>query len=182
MKAKSAHQSSIAPYLKSAVILPILTALLYTLLFMATPEKALAALKSSLNIFQNVFFPLGLVLLLLFLLNAFLKPAKIAKLLGKTSGPRGIALSAAAGIISAGPVYAWYPLLKDLKEKGAADSSIAIFLYNRAIKIFLLPVMIAYFGLFFVALLTVLMILASLLIGYCIGLFTKMDDAPAAPR
>jgi hypothetical protein len=37
-------------------------------------------------------------------------------------------------------------LLKDLKEKGAAESSIAIFLQNRAIKPFLLPVMVTYFG------------------------------------
>jgi hypothetical protein len=45
-----------------------------------------------------------------------------------------------------GPIYAWYPLLKELREKGAANSLIAIFLGNRAVKPFLLPIMISYFG------------------------------------
>ena len=48
----------------------------------------------------------------------------------------------AAGIISTGPIYAWYPLLKDFKEKRAGGSVIAI-LYNRAVKPFLLLVMIS---------------------------------------
>ncbi|MBA7715913.1 hypothetical protein ES703_124972 [subsurface metagenome] len=81
--------------------------------------------------------PLSLVFVIMLLINLFLKPARIAKFLGKGSGVKGIALSAAAGIISTGPIYVWYPLLRDLKEKGAGESSIAIFLYNRAVKPFL---------------------------------------------
>jgi len=36
--------------------------------------------------------------------------------------------------------------LKELRKKGAADSLIAVFLGNRAVKPFLLPIMISYFG------------------------------------
>jgi uncharacterized membrane protein YraQ (UPF0718 family) len=177
MNAGNAHKSGMPARLKAAMLLPVLTAVLYLILFLAAPEKAFSSLKASINIFQNVLIPLVLVLFFIFFLNLFLKPAKVAKLLGKNSGCRGIAVSAAAGIISAGPIYAWYPLLKDLKEKGAGDSLIAVFLYNRAIKLFLLPVMIAYFGLLFVGILTVLMILASVLIGYCIGILMNQKNA-----
>jgi len=49
-------------------------------------------------------------------------------------------------VISMGPIYAWYPLLKELRGKGATNSFIAVFLGNRAVKPFLLPIMISYFG------------------------------------
>jgi len=62
-------------------------------------------------------------------------------------------------------------LLRDLKEKGAGDSSIAIFLYNRAVKPFLLPIMITYFGWLYVIVLTILTVLASVVIGYSINIF-----------
>jgi hypothetical protein len=56
-------------------------------------------------------------------LNVFLKPPDLAKLLVKGIAiPRNL-FSAAAGIISAGPIYAWYPVLKDLREKGGGTFS-----------------------------------------------------------
>jgi len=77
-------------------------------------------------------------------------------------GIKGIILTATAGIISIGPIYAWYPLLKELREKGVGDPLIAIFLGNGAVKPFLLPMMIAYFGWTYVLILTVFTILGSL--------------------
>ena len=115
--------------------------------------------------------PLSLVFVIMLLINLFLKPARIAKFLGKGSGVKGIALSAAAGIISTGPIYVWYPLLRDLKEKGAGESSIAIFLYNRAVKPFLLPVMVSYFGWLYVVTLIILTILASVVVGFSVSIF-----------
>jgi uncharacterized membrane protein YraQ (UPF0718 family) len=65
-------------------------------------------------------------------------------------------------------------LLKDLRDKGAGESSIAIFLYNRAVKPFLLPVMISYFGWLYVVILTVLMVLASVVVGFFVSIFTSL--------
>jgi len=58
------------------------------------------------------------------------------------------------------------PLLKKLREEGAGNAPIAIFLYNRAVKPFLLPVMIAYFGWAYVVILTALTVLVSMAFGY----------------
>jgi len=82
-------------------------------------------------------------------------------------------LSLVAGIISMGPIYAWYPLLKNLREKGAGTCPIAIFLYSRSIKPFLLPVMIAYFGWVYVGILTVLTVFASIAIGCFMSVLMK---------
>jgi len=102
-------------------------------------------------------------------MNLFLKPAHIAKFIGKESGARGAMLSVGAGIISMGPIYAWYPLLKELRNKGAANPLIAVFLGNRAVKPFLLPIMISYFGWVYVLLLTLFTITGSLVTGYLVG-------------
>jgi len=123
--------------------------------------------------FLSMLIPLVLVFVIMLLVNLFLKPAAVAKFLGKGSGIKGILLPAAAGIISTGPIYAWYPLLKDLKEKGAGESSIAIFLYNRAVKPFLLPVMITYFGWLYAVTLIILTVLASVIVGFSVSFFSS---------
>lgn len=173
---KSRDQQSITRRIFSGVALFLIIMLvLYGILFVIMPDKALLALKSSANIFLNMLIPLSMVFVLMLLINLFVKPARVVKFLGKGSGIKGIILSAAVGIISTGPIYAWYPLLKDLREKGAGDSSIAIFLYNRAVKPFLLPVMVAYFGWLYVVVLTILTVLGSIAVGYSLNVLTRKE-------
>ena len=151
------------------IYFPVLMIAVYGIIFAFMPDRAFLALKSSGIIFSNIIIPLGLVFILMIALNLFLKPAYIASFLGKGAGIRGIILSMTAGIISTGPIYAWYPMLKELKEKGAGSSSIAVFLNSRAVKPFLLPIMISYFGCLYVAILTVFTITGSLVAGYLVG-------------
>jgi uncharacterized membrane protein YraQ (UPF0718 family) len=146
---------------------------IYGTLFAVMPDKASMALRSSGHVFLNIIVPLCVVFILMVVLNLFLKPAHIARFLGKGAGIKGIVLSAAAGIISTGPIYAWYPLLKELREKGAGNFLIAIFLNNRAVKPFLLPIMISYFGWTYVLILTVCTILGSLPVGYAVDAAVK---------
>jgi len=155
------------------LIFPLLVLVIYGVLFALTPEQALAALKSSGEVCLNILPPLALVFVVMLVLNLFVKPAQIAHLLGSGASIKGILLSVAAGIISMGPIYVWYPLLKELREKGAGNMPIAVFLYNRAVKPFLLPVMIAYFGWLYVSVLTVLTVLASVVNGYSVAAFAK---------
>jgi uncharacterized membrane protein YraQ (UPF0718 family) len=98
----------------------------------------------------------------------FLKPSHVARFLGRKSGIRGMVFSAIGGIISMGPIYAWHPLLKDLREKGAANMLIAIFLGNRAVNPFLMPIMISYFGWVYVMILTFFTITGSVAAGYVV--------------
>ena len=156
-----------------AIFFPGIVLIFYGLLLIITPEKAFVAIKSSAQMFLRLCIPLSLVFILMLVLNLYLKPADIVSFIGKGSGIRGKFISALAGIISIGPIYAWYPLLKDLKEKGAANDLIAVFLNNRAIKPFLLPVMISYFGWAYVLILTVLTIIASFAVGQFIRILIK---------
>ena len=114
-----------------------------------------------------------LVFAVMFLTNLFFDAKNIVRILGKGSGLRGWGFAISGGIISSGPIYMWYPLLGDLKQKGMKDSLIAAFLYNRAIKIPLIPMMISYFGWAFTITLSMYMVLFSILSGFLVERFTR---------
>jgi len=155
------------------LIFPGCVLVTYGIVFGISPGRTAIAIRSSAGILLNLMIPLVLVFTLMVFMNLFLKPTHIVRFLGKGSSSRGIMLSAAAGIISMGPIYAWYPLLKELREKGATNSLIAVFLGNRAIKPFLLPIMISYFGWVYVALLTLFTVSGSLAVGYLVNTLVK---------
>ena len=108
------------------------------------------------------------VYLIMFFINWLLKPQKIIQYLGYKSGFKGIIIAIIGGIISTGPIYVWFSLLADLRNMGMTNFLITIFLYNRAIKIPLLPIIIYYFGLQFTITLTVLLIIFSILNGWLV--------------
>ena len=146
---------------------------IYGVLFTVAPDKANAALGRSGRIFLHIAAPVALVFGLMVVVNLFLKPTFVTRFLGRESGIRGIVFSAIAGIISMGPIYAWYPLLKNLRQKGAANILIAIFLGNRAVKPFLLPIMVSYFGWVYVLILTFFTITGAVAAGYIVRILVK---------
>jgi uncharacterized membrane protein YraQ (UPF0718 family) len=159
----------------SVWIFPVLVLTVYIILFIITPDNALIALKRSGKTFINIIFPLCFVFIFMTVLNLFIKPKHIVKLIGKGTTMRGVLLTTVAGIISMGPIFIWYGFLKELRENGVENSLLAIFLGNRAIKPFLLPVMIAYFGWIYTLILTVFTILGALVVGYSVGAVVKED-------
>ena len=144
--------------------------LLYFLLFFFDPEGTCNSLKVSGNIFIQIIPVLLLVILFMALINYFLHPKTVSKYAGKGSGIKGWFLAISAGILSHGPIYVWYPLLKELRDRGMRSGLIAAFLYSRAIKIPLLPLMVHYFGALFVVVLLPYIVIASIVVGKIIEL------------
>lgn len=153
----------------------IVVLLIYAVLFIIESDEASQAIRSSRQIFQSIAWPMALVFGFMLATNYLVKPAQIVRFLGKNSGFKGMCIATVAGIISVGPIYAWYPLLKDLRDKGAGNFPIALFLCNRAVKPFLLPMMVACFGWEYVVILTILTVLASFAIAYLLGFLIKED-------
>ncbi len=127
-------------------LLPLGVMLLYLAIDFVSPDHTMSALKASGNILKQTMPPLILAFVMLFGLNLFITPAHVSRFLGRQAGAKGILLSSAAGILSMGPIYAWFPLLKSLREKGATDFHLANFLGSRAVKPVLVPLMVSYFG------------------------------------
>jgi uncharacterized membrane protein YraQ (UPF0718 family) len=76
-------------------------------------------------------------------------------------------------MLSHGPIYIWYPLLEGLREQGMRSGLVAAFLYNRAIKLPHLPLMVYYFGTMFVVVLLMYMVIASIIMGKLIEMIEK---------
>lgn len=126
------------------------------------------ALLTFLKLIERLLPILAVVFGLMFFSNLFLQTKRVNSYLGKESGLKGWLIAIFGGILSTGPIYMWYPLLGDLKEKGMRTSLIAAFLYNRAVKIPLLPVIIYYFGGLFTFVLTGYMIIFSIVNGFMV--------------
>jgi uncharacterized membrane protein YraQ (UPF0718 family) len=140
--------------------------LLYLTVFLFNYSLFSNALIKSIEIFISVFPSLILVFLLIFVFNYIIDLKKTVSFLESRKGFFGTIIAVIAGIISTGPIYLWYPLLSELRDAGLDYSFIAVFLYNRAIKLPLLPLFISYFGLPFTIILTFYMIVFSVLNGF----------------
>ncbi len=152
-------------FLFSVVIIYIITGVL-------APSVVIPSLSFSLNIIINIIPVFALVFAVMALFNYFVSPKAISKYIGRSSGVKRWLIAIAGGIASTGPIYMWYPLLKDLKTKGVSYGFIAAFLYNRAIKIPLIPILVFYFGLKYVIILTIVMIVVSIFQGF---LFERIE-------
>lgn len=138
---------------------------LYILTLLIEAEIALNALTFSGKLLYQILPVLLLIFVLIFVSNLLIKSDWVRVNVGKGSGLRGWIVAVIGGILSVGPIYVWYALLKDLQAKGMRTALIAAFLYNRGIKLPLLPLMIHYFGGIYTLILAIYMTLFSLLSG-----------------
>jgi uncharacterized membrane protein YraQ (UPF0718 family) len=138
---------------------------IYLLLAFIKPEAFMAGLKFFSDIIIKVIPVFILIFILMIIVNRFLSAKQLMKYLGKEAGLKAWAAAIITGIISSGPIYLWYPLLKDLQKHGVRNGLVAVFLYNRAVKLPLLALMIFYFGLVYILVLTGIMIIASVFQG-----------------
>jgi len=167
VKKEGKRESYYGLYFLGAVIF------LYIVLFLLKPESIQKALEASGTVLIQIAPVLILIIFFMGILDYLVKPKTVSKYVGKGSGIKGWFLAISAGMLSHGPIYIWYPLLKELREQGMRNGLIAVFLYNRAIKIPLLPLMVYYFGMVFVVLLLCYMIIASILEGKVIEMIEK---------
>jgi hypothetical protein len=146
---------------------------LYIIVFLLNEELGLDALDHAGKLLSRLAPVLVMVFALIFASNLLIRPAWVKTHVGQHSGLRGWAVALAGGMLSVGPIYAWYALLGDLRDKGMRPALIAVFLYSRAIKLPLLPVMIHYFGMAYTLLLIAYLLLFSLLNGMVMEKFQR---------
>ena len=137
---------------------------------------ATRALEAFAGILRQIIPVLVLVFTLMFLIDLFVKPKAIAKHLGSESGAKGWILAIVAGIIATGPIYVWYSMLADFRKKGMRTALAGVFLYTRAVKLPLLPLMVYYFGGLYTAILSTYLIIFSVACGLVCEVVTGTKD------
>lgn len=149
--------------------------LIYGVTASAAPSSVLQALDFFAEALGKVLPALVWVFLLVFLFDAFIDREWIEKCLGRKAGFRGWLVAVMAGILSTGPVYCWYAILGEFRDRGMSTSLAAVFLYGRAVKIPLLPLMVHYFGLRYTVVLSLYLLGFSVLSGLVVG---RLEDGP----
>jgi len=147
--------------------------LIYILFFFLNKE----IFSVSISFFEITFIKIIPIFFFIFILMSlssyYLKPKFILKHLGKR-GLKKWLLVIIGGFLSSGPIYLWYPLLADLRKKGLSDGLIACFLYNRAIKVPLIPLAIAYFSWQYIFILVFVMAFFSVIQGLLVNKLIKI--------
>ena len=141
----------------------LLTIILYLLLLPFFQEKMKLVLKEFIKLVIQIAPIFLFVYVIMLLVYYFVNKEVLRRYLGEEAGVKGWLIAIIAGIISTGPMYVWYPLMKEMRKEGVKDRFLATFLYNRGIKPAWLPLLIFYFGWFYsLTLLTVMAVLSIL--------------------
>ncbi len=154
--------------------------LLFLVVLIIDKNKAFDAARYFYHLFLEIFPFLAVVFVLMVLTNLFLKTSTLVKYMGEGSGIKGWLIAVFAGIISIGAIYLWFPILRDMMDKGVKPGLIATFLYNRGIKLNWLPLMALYFGMKYVIVLTIVTILISVLQGIIIDFLIRKSNPSEA--
>lgn len=145
----------------------LIVVLFYLLLFIFKQNLFFSSLDFLFSILLKIIPIFVLVFILMAMANYFITPKIVMKHLKEKKIKKWFFVII-GGILSTGPIYMWYPLLADLKSKGLSYGLIACFLYNRAIKIPLLPIAIFYFGWKYIIILSFVIVFISVLQGIII--------------
>ncbi|HDP90257.1 MAG TPA: permease [Thioalkalivibrio sp.] len=108
---------------------------LYAVIALGDPQGANQALAFFGRVMRQLLPVLGLVFALLFVADLLLDEKRIKRHLGRESGVTGWLATLIGGVLSVGPVYAWYALLAEMRAKGMRDALVTAFLYSRALKV-----------------------------------------------
>lgn len=159
--------------LSNSVKFLLVALLVYVVVAFLDKNLVLTGLEDTGKMFLRLIPILVLVLGIMFVVNRFVKTDRIQRHLGEESGWRGWLWAIITGILISGPPYVLFPLLEDMKKKGMKNSLIAVFLYNRNVKIPFFPVMIYYFGLVFTVIISFYIIIFSILSGWLVQILHK---------
>ena len=159
----------------------VLVAAVYAVLFLVAPQKAISAFQSSLYYLWEMVQVLPVIFVFTVVIEAWIPKSVIMKGLGEKSGVRGWLLSLALGSLSAGPIYAAFPLGKMLMNKGASVTNLVILLSSWAvIKVPMLANEAKFLGPQFMAVRWMLTVSAIFLMAWVMGRFIRRDELPGA--
>lgn len=150
--------------------------IIHILIFLFDSQNSALALAKSYDVLLKLLPIFVMIILITTAVNYLIKPKQIMKHFGKDSGVKGWIFATIAGVISHGPMYAWYPLISDLRENGLKDGLLITFMFTRSIKVPFIPIMVDYFGLLFTLILFSNIIIVGVLQGLIFEALNKKSN------
>ena len=121
---------SIVSYLKKNKVIPLVV-ILYAIVFVMVPSKGAESVSNSVYYLIEMIQVLPIIFMLTVVIEAWVPKEVIMRGFGENSGIKGNILSIILGSISAGPIYAAFPIGKSLLKKGASVTNIVIILRKQ---------------------------------------------------
>lgn len=153
---------------------------IYLGLFIINTEKAILSVGNTGYYLKEMLIIMPVVFLLTALIEAWVPKHLIMNALGENSGLKGSFISIALGSISAGPIYAAFPVCKTLLNKGASISNIVVILSAWAvIKIPMLANEAKFLSPKFMVTRWIFTTISIIIMGYIVGKIVKKEDMPS---
>ena len=157
----------------------IFIALAYIAIFIIKPSMGIASVKNSFYYIKEMIMIMPVIFVLTALLDLWVPKEKIMKYLGNDAKAKGVILSLVLGSISAGPIYAAFPLCVMLHKKGASVRNLVIILSAWAvIKVPMLLNELKFLGFEFMAIRWVLTVIAIIVFSWITSKIVKDNDFP----
>jgi len=151
----------------------------YIVMFITQPNMGINSIKNSGYYIKEMLMIMPVIFVLTALLDMWVPKEKIMKYLGKESKSKGVVLSFALGSVSAGPIYAAFPMCVMLHKKGASIRNLAIILSSWAvIKIPMLLNEVKFLGIKFMVIRWILTTIAIIIFSWITAKIVKDEDFP----
>lgn len=151
--------------------------LTYIILLIFNKPMAITSVKNSMYYVKEMLIIMPIIFVLTALLDTWVNKNTIIKYLGKESKAKGTFLAFVLGSVSAGPIYAAFPICVMLHKKGASIKNIVIILSSWAvIKVPMLINEVKFLGINFMIIRWILTIIAILIFASLMNLFIKDED------
>ncbi|WP_051531102.1 permease [Clostridiisalibacter paucivorans] len=152
---------------------------IYILLSFLNIDKATTSMKNSTYYIIEMIQILPIVFIVTGLIEAWIPREIIMKNLGEQSGLKGGIISFVLGSISAGPIYAAFPISKLLLKKGASIYNIVILLSSWAVvKVPMLANEAKFLGPSFMTIRWIFTIISIFFMAYIISLMVDKKNIP----
>lgn len=153
--------------------------LIYGIMLIVIPEKAIASGKNSTYYILEMLKIMPVILILTSLIDTWIPKKVIMKGLGEKSKLKGVILALALGSLSAGPIYVAFPMCRMLFKKGASINNIVIILSAWAVvKVPMLINESKFLGLEFMTVRWILTIISIVVMGALVSQIVKRKDIP----
>lgn len=151
----------------------------YIAILIVAPEMASTSLENSLYYLKEMLLILPVIFLFTVVIEAMVPKEVIMRSFGEKSGIKGNLFALLLGSLSAGPIYAAFPISKSLLGKGASIPNIVIILSAWAVvKVPMLANEVKFLGVQFMAVRWILTVTAIFAMAYITGIFVKKHDLP----
>lgn len=157
----------------------VLVLMAYVILLVVRPDLGFQSISNSAYYLKEMLLIMPVIFILTALLDLWIPKEKISKYLGKEAKSKGIVFSFVLGSISAGPIYAAFPMCVMLYKKGASIRNLVVILSSWAvIKIPMLLNEVKFLGLRFMVIRWILTVIAIVVFSWITAKIVKEEDIP----